>query len=99
MADRRGRRPATIVPYRQRAAFKPYHARSQRWAIMVCHRRAGKTVATINDLILRTMRCKSDKPRGAYIAPLHKQAKDAAWDYLKHYGLALPGAEAKETEL
>jgi len=66
---------------------------------MVCHRRAGKTVATINDLILRIGHCKRKNPRGAYIAPLHKQAKDAAWDYLKDYGLTIPGAEARESEL
>lgn len=66
---------------------------------MVCHRRAGKTVAAINDLLLRAARCKRKRPRAAYIAPLHKQAKDAAWDCLKHYGLMVPGAEARETEL
>jgi hypothetical protein len=58
---------------------------------MVCHRRAGKTVATINDLILRIGHCRRKNPRGAYIAPLHKQAKDAAWDYLKDYGLTIRG--------
>jgi len=99
MADGRGRAAAELVPYRQRPAFKAYHDRTQRWAVMVCHRRAGKTVAVINDLIQRTLLCKRERPRGAYIAPLHKQAKDAAWDYLKHYGLAIPGAEARETEL
>ena len=25
--------------------------RKQRWSVLVCHRRAGKTVATLNDLI------------------------------------------------
>ena len=93
MVDGRGRAAAELVPYRQRPAFKAYHNRTQRWAVMVCHRRAGKTVAVINDLIQRTLLCKRERPRGAYIAPLHKQAKDAVWDYLKHYGLALPGAE------
>jgi hypothetical protein len=66
---------------------------------MVCHRRAGKTVAAINDLIRRALACGLAQPRGAYIAPFQKQAKDAAWEYLRHYGLEVPGAEAKETEL
>jgi hypothetical protein len=66
---------------------------------MVCHRRAGKTVATINDLIRRVMLCPRERPRAAFIAPLYKQAKDSAWDYLKHYGLAIPGASVKEAEL
>ena len=99
--DGAGGRPLlkTLVPYTARPAFGPYHVRAQRWAIMVCHRRAGKTVATINDLILRIGHCKRKNPRGAYIAPLHKQAKDAAWDYLKDYGLTIRGAEARESEL
>jgi phage terminase large subunit len=99
MADGSGQSAEVVIPYLPRATFEPYHARVRRWAIMVCHRRAGKTVATINDLIRRIAQCQGDKPRAAYIAPLHKQAKDAAWDYLKHYGLVIPGAEARETEL
>jgi hypothetical protein len=99
MADKGRPTPEILVPYLPRDAFEPYHERTERWAVMVCHRRAGKTVAAINDLLLRTGRCERSKPRAAYIAPLHKQAKDAAWDYLKEYGLAIPGAEARETEL
>ena len=79
MVDGRGRAAAELVPYRQRPAFKAYHNRTQRWAVMVCHRRAGKTVAVINDLIQRTLLCKRERPRGAYIAPLHKQAKGALY--------------------
>ena len=30
--------------YVPRAIFKSYHARQQRWAVIVAHRRAGKTV-------------------------------------------------------
>ena len=32
------------LPYVPRAIFKPYHARPQRWAVIVAHRRAGKTL-------------------------------------------------------
>ncbi len=69
---------------------------------MVCHRRAGKTVAAVNDLILAAVNAAKagrHEPRTAYIAPLYKQAKAAAWDYLKHYGLSLPCAEVRESEL
>ena len=88
-----------VIPYLPRPAFEPYHARRERWAVMVCHRRAGKTVATINELICRALTCEKEHPRAAYIAPLQRQAKDAAWEYLKHYGLAVPEAQAKEMEL
>lgn len=65
----------------------------------MAHRRAGKTVATINDLIRSVMTCSHQSPRVAYIAPLYKQAKDVAWEYCKRFGLAIPGAQANETEL
>ena len=39
------------IRYRPRDPFKAFHKRKQRWSALVCHRRAGKTVATLNDLI------------------------------------------------
>ena len=44
------------VEYLPRDQFLPFHHRKQRLAIIVAHRRAGKTVATINDLIWRALR-------------------------------------------
>src|SRR6516164_9910802 len=44
------------VEYLPRDQFQPFHRRKQRWAIIVAHRRAGKTVATINDLIWLALR-------------------------------------------
>jgi hypothetical protein len=52
---------------------------------MVCHRRAGKTVAVINDLITKALYARRERPRYGYIAPFYSQAKQIAWDYLKHY--------------
>jgi phage terminase large subunit len=65
--------------YKARKQFRRFRRRKQRWAILVCHRRAGKTVATLNDLIMRAMRCKLPRPRYAFIFPLRNQAKDATW--------------------
>jgi len=62
-----------------------FHARSERFAVMVMHRRAGKTVACVNDLIDKGIQCKLPAPRYGYVAPLFKQAKAIAWGYLKHY--------------
>lgn len=89
----------TELPYKPREHFQPFHNSDKRWRIMVCHRRAGKTVATINELIRSTLECKLPEPRTAYIAPLYKQAKDVAWSYAKNYGLAVPSAQANESEL
>jgi hypothetical protein len=49
---------------------------------LVCHRRAGKTVATIADIIRRAIHEKKPDGRYAYIAPYYAQAKNIAWDYL-----------------
>jgi hypothetical protein len=85
--------------YEPREPFVKYHDRSQRWAVIVAHRRAGKTVACILDLIDAAIRCKRKDPRFAYVAPLLKQSKDAAWTYLKEYGMKIPGATVHENEL
>jgi phage terminase large subunit len=73
------------VPYNPRIHFMPFHTRSQRFACMVFHRRAGKTVACVNELIARAIYSKKKRPRYAYIAPQLKQAKKIAWEYLKEY--------------
>ena len=67
--------------------------------MLVCHRRAGKTVATINDLIKRAIECRNPAPRYAYIAPLYAQAKNIAWDYLKRFTDPIPGRQVNESEL
>jgi len=85
--------------YVARPQFVPLHTRKQRWAVAVAHRRAGKTVACINDLLDAALRCSHTDPRFAYIAPLYTQAKDVAWGYVKRYGMTIPSAEANESEL
>ena len=79
--------------------FLPYITRTQRWAAVVAHRRAGKTVACIMDLVKRAAEHKGREPRFAYIAPTYQQAKDVAWSYLKEYTASIPGVEKSETEL
>jgi phage terminase large subunit len=52
---------------------------------MVVHRRAGKTVATLNDTVKRAVMDGKQDGRYAYIAPFYSQAKMVAWDYLLKY--------------
>lgn len=85
--------------YRARDQFAPFHRRKQRWGCVVAHRRAGKTVACVADLIDATLRCERPSPRFAYIAPFYAQAKDVAWGYLKQFSLPIPGASPNESEL
>jgi phage terminase large subunit len=72
-------------PYKAREAFLDFHKREERWAVLVCHRRAGKTVATIADIIRRAVMEKKENARYAYIAPYYAQAKNIAWDYLLRF--------------
>lgn len=52
---------------------------------MVAHRRFGKTVGTVNDLIKRAIELKRDHGRYAYVAPFLSQGKEIAWEYLKRF--------------
>jgi phage terminase large subunit len=90
---------AIDLGYRAREQFVPFHKRKQRWACIVAHRRAGKTVACVMDLVDAALRCEKPNPRFAYIAPYYTQAKDIAWAYVKEYGTRVPGAEPNESEL
>jgi phage terminase large subunit len=74
-----------ILPYAPREAFKPFHARTQRWGCLVAHRRAGKTVSAINDVIKSAVMCPDKTALFGYVAPFRSQAKAVAWDYLKRY--------------
>jgi hypothetical protein len=65
----------------------------------VAHRRAGKTVAFINEAIRGALTCTLPNPRFGYVAPLLSQAKSVAWDYVKHYCAPIPGVKFNETEL
>ncbi len=87
------------IPYAPRTEFIEFHQRKQRWAAIAAHRRAGKTVACINDIIRGALTCPLDSPRFAYVAPLYTQAKDVAWTYVKNFTRNLPGVESNESEL
>lgn len=87
------------LAYKPRTQFVPFHMRQQRWACVVSHVRAGKTVACLMDLVDAALRCPLPDPRFAYIAPYYAQAKDVAWMYLKRFTADVPGAETNEGEL
>ena len=88
-----------VIPYSPREHFKPFHNRDERFACIVAHRRAGKTVACINELIKGAITLKQKDPRFAYIAPQYNQAKDVAWNYLKEYTAPVPNVQWNESEL
>ncbi|MDI9349039.1 MAG: hypothetical protein QM537_03435 [Candidatus Symbiobacter sp.] len=75
------------------------HNQLQRFNVLVTHRRFGKTVFAVNELIDRALRCDLARPRYGYIAPFSVQAKTVAWDYLKAWTAMLPQVKARETDL
>lgn len=87
-----------VSPYEPREQFLPLHNRKTRWFIGVCHRRAGKTVGNINELVIGALKCGLPNPRFAYVAPQLNQAKDIAWTYLKEY-TAFLSPKINESEL
>jgi hypothetical protein len=93
--------PAIDCGYRSRPQFEPFHRRTERFACIVAHRRAGKTVACVNDLQDGALRCDRLRPRFAYLSPYFKQSKAVAWDYLRAAcePLRRVGASVNESEL
>ena len=75
----------TELPYRPRKAFMPFHERTQRWACLVAHRRAGKTVAAVNDIIRAAITYPREAGLFGYVAPYANQARRIAWDYFKRF--------------
>ena len=87
------------VPYRPREYQLEVHKSRKRFSVLVCHRRFGKSVLSINELI----KTAADKPRSlcAFIAPTYRQGKSIAWEYLKFYTQPLLkiGGTRNESEL
>ena len=85
--------------YEPRAFQAELHQSLARFSVLVAHRRFGKTVFAVNELIDRALTCPRERPRFAYIAPLAVQAKTIVWDYLKAYTAAIPQVSWHESEL
>ncbi len=88
-----------VIPYKPRGPFRALHSRRQRWACVVAHRRAGKTVACVNELIKAALKDERTGQLYAYVAPFYTQAKGVAWDYLKHFSRPVPNVKINEAEL
>jgi hypothetical protein len=86
------------LEYSPRTVFQDFHDREQRWAVVVAHRRCGKTVSCINDLIFRALTEDKEHGQYAYVAPYYSQAKNIAWDYLQRYAKPVL-ARANQSEL
>ena len=88
-----------VIPYKPREHQKAVHNKLKRFNVLVCHRRFGKTVLCINELLKRAMQNTLTRPRYYYLAPTYSMAKRTAWDYVKEYTGVLPDVTYHETEL
>lgn len=86
--------------YRPRPPQLEIHnaANTNRFTVVVAHRRMGKTVSAIMHLIDAALNNEQKDPRYAYIAPTYAQAKRVAFDYLVEYTRPL-GAKVNIAEL
>ena len=90
-----------IIPYKPRYPQDVIHPQleNHRFNVLVAHRRLGKTVLAINHTVKMALKNERSSPKYAYLAPMLKQAKLIAWDYLKYYTRPLPGIKVNEAEL
>ena len=87
------------IPYHPRWFQSKIHRELKRFGCLVLHRRAGKTVLAINELIKRIVTCPHPKAQGHYVAPFYSQVKRIAWSYLKQFTYDIPGIRHNESEL
>lgn len=88
-----------VIPYTPRPLQRQVHDSLERFAVIVCHRRWGKTVFAINELIRTALTNPNKNPRTAYLCPFYRQAKTVAWDYVKEFSRVIPGVKFNEAEL
>lgn len=89
------------IPYTPRKPQMEIHQaiRTHRHNLVVSHRRMGKSVCAVNQLILSALTCTKNMPKFIYVAPFRNQAKSIAWDLLKEYSAPIPGRKINESEL
>lgn len=88
-----------LVPYESRYPDIEERLEAVRFAVLVAHRRFGKTVMAVNRLLKMALECKKERGFFAYVAPFRNQAKNIAWAYMKRYSAHIEGRKVQETEL
>lgn len=101
MLDEAPARRQIVIPYTPRTHFRPFHASTKRFRLTVAHRRAGKSVSQLNEMIKKALQNKrrTPLPRYAYVGPSFSQTKDLIWSYVKQYTNTLPDVQHSETDL
>lgn len=87
------------LDYTPRPWQNDLHRNKKRFSVLVVHRRGGKTVAAIMEIMDAAVDHEGGDGRFAYVAPLLKQARTVSWDYIKHFALQIPGTKVSESDL
>ena len=89
------------IPYTPRPLQADLHKNNKRFKICVSHRRWGKSVYAVTELLRKALEIKTERSDGrfAYIAPYYRQAKAVAWDYLVYYTKDIPNTKVNQSEL
>ena len=90
-----------VIPYAPREIQNFLHEKcdTNRFNVVIVHRRGGKTVFAINHLIRAALTSSKPYPRYAFISPYRLQGKSTAWDYMKQFSATIPGVKFNESEL
>ena len=70
------------IPYTPRPQQFDLHRNTKRFKICVSHRRWGKSVYAVTELLAKALELKTERRDGRfmYLAPYYRQAKQVAWD-------------------
>jgi len=88
-----------VTGYLPRKHQEFLHQRLKRFNVLVCHRRFGKTVFCLNEMIDQGLNCQKKSPQYAYIAPTYNQAKRVAWEMIKDFTKDIPNVTVNEADL
>lgn len=92
-------RTKRVIPYTPRSLQRRLHDSVSRFAVVVAHRRFGKTIYCLNHLVKAAIECQHKDGRFGYLGPTLVQVKDIAWDTLKNLTAGIPGVQVNESEL
>lgn len=85
--------------YQPRPWQEHVHRNRKKRNVLVVHRRAGKTILAIMELIHEALSTTKHMARFSYVAPHRNQAKNIVWAILKEKVKAIPETIISESEL
>jgi hypothetical protein len=85
--------------YEPRPLQDVLHRALKRFNVLVCHRRFGKTIFAVNEMLDKALRNKLKRPQYAYIAPTYRQAEMIVWEYILEYTESIPGRKINKQKL